>query len=162
MILGFKAPKLHLDYEADGSGWLRIHLASSEALTCAEISTYGRFRLSPRTFLHYVDDCFCVLPKDSLQFFTAHLNGKEPAIQFMTREEADGCLAFLDVLMKRDGVGWSFTVFRKKDSHRLVPTLYSVHPATQKWSATQDLQQDRRQGGGRYESTLRTVIVRLP
>lgn len=97
------------------------------------------FAPQPRTFLRHVDDCFCVLPKDWLQSFRAHLNGMEPVIQFTTEEGPDGRLAFLGVLVKRDGVGLSFTVFRKKAHTGRYLHFNSVHPAAHKPSVVASL-----------------------
>lgn len=79
------------------------------------------------------------MPKDSLQSFTAHLNEMEPAIQFTTEEEAYGRLTFLDILVKSDGMGLSFTVSRKKTHTGQYLHFNSVHPAAQKRSMVASL-----------------------
>lgn len=112
--------------------------AANLTMEALEERALASFSPQPRTFLRDVDDCFCLLPQDSLQSFTAHLNGMEPAIQFTTEEEADGRLAFLNNLGKRDGVGLSFTVFIKTHAGRYL-NFNSVHPQAQKRSVVLSL-----------------------
>ncbi|KAH9372932.1 hypothetical protein HPB48_020070 [Haemaphysalis longicornis] len=63
----------------------------------------------------------------------------EPAIQLTTEEEADGRLAFLDVLVKRDDVGAVLYGVQKEDSPGRYLHFNSVHPAPKKRSSVTSL-----------------------
>lgn len=55
------------------------------------------FFSSPRGFLHYEDDCFCILKEPSqLYSFLAHLNSIKPAFQFAVKCDNNNTLPFLD------------------------------------------------------------------
>ena len=55
--------------------------------------------LPPFLLQRYVDDTFCILRKSSTEELLHHLNGVRPTIKFMVKQEEDGTLPFLDMLL---------------------------------------------------------------
>ncbi|XP_037501525.1 uncharacterized protein LOC119375419 [Rhipicephalus sanguineus] len=92
----------------------------------------GSFCPAPKTFLRYVDDCFSVIKKEALNAFTQHLNDMNAAIKFTVEEEQHGKLPFLDVLVKREGEGMSFSVYRKSTHTGRYLHFNSVNPVSRK------------------------------
>ena len=71
--------------------------------------------LSPRLWLHYVDDTFVIWPhrQDELQRFHQHLNGQHPNIKFTIEHEKENKLTFLDVQVTRSNTRLCTGVYRK-------------------------------------------------
>lgn len=72
--------------------------------------------LKPTLWLRYVDDTFVIWPhgRTELGKFLAHLNQQNNKIQFTMEIEKNGCIPFLDVLLKkRDDGKFAHTVYRK-------------------------------------------------
>ena len=65
----------------------------------------------------YVDDICTVVPKQRVQHLLQHLNGIEETIQFTVELESNGCLPFLDVLLRRRPDGSISTSVYRKDTH---------------------------------------------
>ena len=63
----------------------------------------------------YVDDVFCIAPKDLVASLFQHINNIEPSIQFtLESENAQGYLPLLDVQLQRSDEGSiSTSVYRK-------------------------------------------------
>ena len=63
-----------------------------------------------------MDDVFSIWPHDSrsLDEFLGHLNSQNPAIQFTMEKENDRKIAFLDVLVEKEGTSATTSIFRKK------------------------------------------------
>lgn len=66
------------------------------------------------TWFRYVDDIICVWPgNQDVKNFFAKLNQLVPSIKFTMEMENDGCLPFLDVLIRRNSSGFKYSVYRK-------------------------------------------------
>ena len=76
----------------------------------------------------YVDDVCTVVPKDQIGSLLQHLNSIEPYIQFTHEaEDANNCLAFLDVQLKHCDDGTISTkVHSKRDGYFNLGMVISV------------------------------------
>ncbi|XP_075736219.1 uncharacterized protein LOC119161015 isoform X1 [Rhipicephalus microplus] len=106
-----------------------------------EQKALGTFQPRPKVFLRYVDDCFCVIKKKDVQAFLDCLNGVETSIKFTVEEEKDGCLPFLDAVVKRTPTGLAFAVYRKPTHSGRYLDYESVHPVAHKRSVIRSLVQ---------------------
>ena len=62
----------------------------------------------------YVDDVFCIVPKDLVASLFQHINKIEPSIQFtLESENAQGYLPLLDVQLQRSDEDLLVPVFTK-------------------------------------------------
>jgi len=59
----------------------------------------------PRIWKRYVDDTFVIMKRSKLSEFLTQLNTIESSIQFTMKKEKEGCLPFLDILIKRSPSG---------------------------------------------------------
>nr|VZI50889.1 unnamed protein product [Spirometra erinaceieuropaei] len=88
----------------------------------------------------YVDDTFVVIERDQVLTFQEHLNAVFPNIQFMTEEEENNQLVFLDVLVcRKDCGGLKTKVFRKANNTMQVLNFNSNHPISHKRSCVRTL-----------------------
>ena len=55
----------------------------------------------------YVDDTFTAIQPQLIHKFHQHLNSVVDSINFTFEVEVDGHLPFLDVMVRREGDGWS-------------------------------------------------------
>ncbi|XP_030746552.1 uncharacterized protein LOC115875272 [Sitophilus oryzae] len=88
--------------------------------------------LKPAVWFRYVDDTFVVWKhgRDSLDDFLHHLNSQSPSIKFTMETEVNNQLAFLDVLVKRNGDLLDHTVYRKPThTDRYLHKLSNHHPS---------------------------------
>ncbi|XP_030758536.1 uncharacterized protein LOC115884178 [Sitophilus oryzae] len=88
--------------------------------------------LKPAVWFRYVDDTFVVWKhgRDSLDDFLHHLNTQSPSIKFTMETEVNNQLAFLDVLVKRNGDHLDHTVYRKPTHRdRYLHNLSNHHPS---------------------------------
>ena len=72
-----------------------------------------------------------VVPADRKDDLLSHLNQIEESINFTPEEESDGCLAFLDVLIKRKENGTISTSVHRKSTHKNLD-FSSHHPLSHK------------------------------
>ena len=80
-----------------------------------------------------MDDTFVIWPhgQDELHHFHQHLNSQHPSIQFTMEEEKDHKIAFLDVLVTRNGDRLATSVYRKPThTDRYIPFNSNHHPKT--------------------------------
>uniref|UniRef100_A0AAR5QKP0 Reverse transcriptase domain-containing protein n=1 Tax=Dendroctonus ponderosae TaxID=77166 RepID=A0AAR5QKP0_DENPD len=88
--------------------------------------------LKPTIWYRYVDDTFMLwrLGRESLDIFLDHLNKRHPDIQFTMEVEQNHQLAFLDVLVSREGNRLDHKVYRKAThTDRYLHTLSNHHPS---------------------------------
>lgn len=69
---------------------------------------------TPKLWRRYVDDIICILPKEQVEQYLAHINSINSNIQFTVEKEQNNALPFLDlqIIRKNDG-SLTFTVYRK-------------------------------------------------
>ena len=71
-----------------------------------------------RFWKRYVDDICAAVPKSQVDTLLAHINTIEPSIRFtFERENVEGCLPFLDVLLHHNNDGTLFTSVYRKPTH---------------------------------------------
>ena len=103
--------------------------------------------LMPSLWLRYVDDTFCILNKDHINDFHAHLNSICSHIQFTIEKERNFSLPFLDVLVKRNSRNGSIithsllstTIYRKPTHTNRYLHYTSHHPKYQKLTVAKTL-----------------------
>ena len=85
--------------------------------------------LSPRLWLHYVDDTFVLWPhgQDELQRFHEHLNGQHLNINITLEQENDNKPAFLDVQVTRSETRLSTGVYQKPTNMNCYIPFHSHH-----------------------------------
>ena len=70
---------------------------------------------APNIWQRYVDDTFCSFDsKDKALHFLTYLNNCHPNIKFTVEFEEEGCLPFLDILIRKGTDFCSTTIHRKK------------------------------------------------
>ena len=71
--------------------------------------------LRPKVWLRYVDDTFVVWNHgEEEQLILQHINSKNKNIQFTMKNEENGLLPFLDLLISREGNRLGHKVYRKQ------------------------------------------------
>ena len=96
----------------------------------------------PKLWKRYVDDVLEIIPKDSTQTLTDHLNTVDPtnSIKFTHEEEVNGQLPFLDTLITRKEDGSvKLSVYRKKTHTDQYLNFASQHPLHQKLGVVRTL-----------------------
>ena len=85
----------------------------------------------PTLWIRYVDDTFVIWQhgEDQLLQFHRHLNQQCPSIQFTMEREKEGGIAFLDVMVIREGDHLHTSVYRKPThTDRYIPFHSHHHP----------------------------------
>ncbi|GAB0092745.1 hypothetical protein DMENIID0001_077790 [Sergentomyia squamirostris] len=87
----------------------------------------------PKIILKYVDDLFLIVKKNEIDHTLDIFNNIHKLIQFTCERERDGCLPYLDVLVKRKESGTINTNWYSKPiaSGRIM-NFNSLHPLSQK------------------------------
>ena len=94
----------------------------------------------PKTWDRFVDDVLSIIKAEFLNEFFEHINNLHPKIKFTIEEEKDGCLAFLDTLIKRKENGeLSVCVYRKPTHTDQYLNFHSNHIASTKDSVVSAL-----------------------
>ena len=88
------------------------------------ISFITSFHTPPRYWGRYVDDTMVIIDGSQVDNFTQHLNSVHNSIKFTIEHENNHSIAMLDTLITRNpNVSLSFSVYRKKYTHRSIPQL---------------------------------------
>ena len=89
----------------------------------------------------YVDDVLCVVARHDIESLLQHINNIEPSIQFTFESQSEeGCLPFLDVMLRRDEDGSiSTSVYRKPTHTDKYLDFSSHHPIAHKASVVKTL-----------------------
>jgi hypothetical protein len=95
----------------------------------------------PSLWLRYIDYTFVVWPHGTewLQDFLSHLNSPRLFIQFTMEIESDSAIAFLDVLVIKEGMTLVTKVYRKLTHTGRYLTFNSNHPPQMKRGLIQSL-----------------------
>ena len=64
-----------------------------------------------------MDDVLSIIKEDNLTEFFEHINSLHEKIKFTIEKEVDGCIAFLDILIKRNNDGSLSTLVYRKPTH---------------------------------------------
>jgi hypothetical protein len=87
-----------------------------------------------------VDDIIAVIPSVCVDDFLLYINSINPSIQFTSELEKNGCLAYLDLLIRRNPNGQlDFTIYKKPTSSDKYLNYHSNHPVNQKRSVANTL-----------------------
>ena len=98
-----------------------------------ENSILDQLQHKPKFYGRYVDDIFSIVKKDELNLLHNKLNSFHPNVQFTVEQEENGCLPFLNVLVKRNEDGTLETeVFRKSTHTEMYLQYESHHPMSNK------------------------------
>ena len=91
---------------------------------------------APIFYRRYVDDCFLLFrDKSHADLFLGFLNSKHQSIKFTMDSESDGKLAFLDVLVRKEGDRLHTSVYRKPTFSGLGTSFFSFISRSLKFSA---------------------------
>lgn len=95
-----------------------------------EEKAIASFDPKPYLLVRYVDDMFFVWPENirPVEELHQHLNSIAPCTQFTIEKEKDGCIPFLDVLVKRKEGRVETEVYRKPTDTGLYLNYNSNHP----------------------------------
>ena len=69
--------------------------------------------IQPKVCKRYVDDSFCIIKRNAVNYFHTTLNSIDPHISFTIEEESDQQIAFLDTLVSRKDNKITISVYRK-------------------------------------------------
>ena len=85
--------------------------------------------ICPKLYERYVDDLFMLVTSsnEADQYFDT-LNSLHPSIKFTMEKEVDGCLAFLDILIKRTDGKFKTMLYRKPTDTGLTMNYLAVAP----------------------------------
>ena len=86
-------------------------------------------QLQPRVWKRYVDDTFVIWQHGAhtVESFLTHLNGQRDSIKFTMEKEQDNQIAFLDVMVRKDGANMTTSVYRKKTHTDRYLNFHSHH-----------------------------------
>jgi len=94
----------------------------------------------PRSWKRYVDDTFVIMKRSKFSEFLTHLNTIESCVQITMEKEKEGCLPFLDLLIKRSPSGHLLSAVYRKPTHSdRYLNFRSEHPIQHKQSVVNTL-----------------------
>ena len=90
-------------------------------------------QFKPALYRRYVDDTFCLFKeKSDIYRFLDHINSYHPSIKFTVEIEDNCSLPFLDVLVNKEGIDFSTSLFRKQTFTGLYTNFASLSPTRYK------------------------------
>jgi len=93
------------------------------------VDNVNKIGCSPHILCRDVDDIFCAFDsKDEMDKFFQNLNKVHSSVSFSKEVEADGQLAYLDVLLTKNEKGIETTIYRKNTHTGLYNKWESLSP----------------------------------
>lgn len=115
-------------------------MAASVSVACAiitlaalENSALSSYKTASKSFVQYANGCFCVIHREDVMPFLAHLNSCAPSIQLTMEHENNGQTDILDTVIRRSAKRIITSVYRKP-THTGNLGFDSAHPLRQKQS----------------------------
>jgi hypothetical protein len=93
----------------------------------------------PRFYRRYVDDVIAIIEKGKAEETLELLNSMHSNIEFTVEREQEGKLAFLDILIIRNGKNLDFEIYRKPTDAQLCIPFHSHTPISYKLAAFESL-----------------------
>ena len=122
--------KLYLQKRGTAMGTVMAPAYANAFMHRLETQMIGFLEYKPKLWRRFIDDVFMIWPhgEEKLQDFIAHIRDYHDTVKF-TVEYSTEQIAFLDVLVYKDGTGtWQTKVHRKPTDRRTYLHYHSAHP----------------------------------